>query len=177
MVYALSLYFDQASEQSFLALMEKLKEAKGRSRFLDLGIHPHITLTCFNDPDIAKLQAIIEQYCAKQNKIPIKFNSVAVSVDLKYAFIVPTVTEELLKVHRELYELTTEFDKSGFENDALGSWEAHNTLDMDDDLNVVCEVANLYAHNFKPLLAYIDRIALLKLEKPIYSNVFVYNLQ
>lgn len=177
MIYALSLYFDKNSETSFLALMEKLKEEKGRSRLLDLGIHPHITLTCLRDPDITKLQSIIERYCAEQKKIPVKFNSVAVSVGLKYAFIAPTVTEELLKLHRELHELTAEFDKSGFENDAPGSWEAHNTLDLDDDLNVICESADLFAKNFQPLQTYIDRIALIKLERPIYTNIFVHNFQ
>ncbi len=177
MIYALSLYFDKNSEKEFITLMEKLKAEKSRSRFLDLGIHPHITLTCLRDPDIEKLHSSIAQYCARQRAFPVKFNSVAVNVDLKYAFIAPTMTEELLKVHRELHELTAEFDKSGFENDAPGNWEAHNTLDLDDELDVICEVADLFAKNFKPLIAYIDRIALIKLEKPVYTNAFVYNFQ
>ena len=62
MLYAVELYFDKETEEKIMRLPQGIAEKGLSTRYLEWKTRPHITLGLFNDIDLEKCDALLEEF-------------------------------------------------------------------------------------------------------------------
>lgn len=127
MVYALEMFFEKPGEDIIMEYWLRFKDEKISTYLLDVDSRPHVTVGCFNNIDIERCSAKLQDFCKANKKLQLIFPSVGVFTKPKpCVFLAPVVTNDLLDIHNKLFEVFRGCDYSGFEFYIKDNWVPHN---------------------------------------------------
>jgi len=126
MSYAVLLYFDPQTEATIQKLMVEVSKQLGAGELLPEGFRPHLTLTGFEKPPAEGFRTSLKAFASKTPYIPIRLAAVgAFPTDQGVVYLAPSISQQLLKVHLNLYKLLDEFEIESNANFAQGVWVPH----------------------------------------------------
>ncbi len=132
MGYAVELGFDPASEARVRALWQKLADQGLSSVLLELGARPHISLAVAESLDAAAFEPVLAEFARASAPLELALSAVGhFPTDEGVVYLAPTVTPELLELHRALY---ARLEALGLETNTYyrpGRWVPHCTAATD----------------------------------------------
>ncbi len=101
--YAIEFLFDAKSETILLELYDKLERSGFGLPEQIINFQPHITLNVCNILDVAKLESVLREFCAKQASFDLTLSHLGCFLQPQaIVFLAPTVTQTLFAFHAEL---------------------------------------------------------------------------
>lgn len=165
MEYAILLHLDKESEERVYRLWDEARSCGGDSHLADSGLRPHITLALFHDTDIDKFCSKLELFSKQMRRLSLKLSSIGTFAGGQgVIYLAPVVTEELLKLHKELY---TFFDGEleGLNSYYMpGNWTPHCSISTDNSTDISTCIIKRIAEVFQPLEVEISEISITEFE-------------
>ena len=129
MAYAISLFFDNATDKSVRALWRRI-EAAGHSSFLAQGpFHPHLTLAIYERLDTEGFRDPLATLAACQPPLLVALPSVGTFPGSEGAvFLAATMTAALLGLHRQVHTLLIEYGETPVPYYVPDRWNPHCTV-------------------------------------------------
>ncbi|MCA8912412.1 MAG: 2'-5' RNA ligase family protein [Planctomycetes bacterium] len=131
MPYALELFFDPRCETRLRRFVHALRETQlgGTVLIEDVKARFHITLACFDDADEPKMCKVVEDLAHATHALPVILSSLGMFPGAETVlFLAPVVDQELLDVHRGVFERMAEFTQTPWKLYQPGRWVPHCTL-------------------------------------------------
>lgn len=171
MTLAIPLYFDQVTETAIQAVWQVLADRQIAPYMVSSGIRPHITLAIFRDVDRYSCQQILSPLVDDLDPLPVTFTHLGVfPTPSPVVFLAPTVTQELLDLHRTVYEL---LDKVGDQPDPFylpGAWVPHCTLAVEFESSQISPAVEAARSMILPLRGWASELCLI--EYPPVNHIF-----
>lgn len=135
MAFAAVLYFEEDQEKKFLKIWESLSNENLTANLVEAEIRPHITLAIFDELNCRPCESQLAKVAAHTR--PIDFQITYLGLFTKpepVVFATPTVTQELLIFHKNLYDSLAADAKKPWEMYLPGKWVPHCTLALGIEL-------------------------------------------
>lgn len=160
---AFEMFFDPETDAAVRALWCKLKALDLPSTRAEAGWIPHISLTVFNELDLAMAEARLAAFAAEQESIEVRFSSIgAFPTEEGVLFLAPVVTERLLRLHAAFHTLFEDTRSQQWAYYFPGSWVPHTTLAFIRDEAVFAEALGLIKAAFSPLTGRIRSVGIVQ---------------
>lgn len=133
MPFALELFFDPRCETRLRRVIQVLRETQigGTVLISDVKARFHITLACCDDADEAKMCQVVEELAHATPTLPVILSSLGMFPSAETVlFLAPVVDQELLDVHRALFDRLPAFTSTPWKLYSPGRWVPHCTLAM-----------------------------------------------
>jgi 2'-5' RNA ligase len=165
-MYAVELFFESKFEGFVRDIWKGLSERNISSNMQDIvGIRPHITLAVYND--IPQLESFIEMfvsYFQKVQEIKLKFDVLACFPTSGTLFIDPTVTEELILMHKRYHDQFQDLLGQANQYYIPDNWDPHCTLAIKLAPEEILMAMNYCYQDFKPRKTRITEVGIIKIE-------------
>jgi 2'-5' RNA ligase len=129
MAFGILLYFDPVTQQRITAIQDLLTQRGVPPIPAHLRTRPHISLGLFEGPFPGRLTGQIRRFAQDTAGIGVGFGSIGMFPTQEgVVFLTPIVTNQLLHLHKRLYQ---EVALSGYETEQSylpGKWVPHCTL-------------------------------------------------
>lgn len=165
-MYAIIATFDRVFTNKIAELQNELTNVIGTNQLA--GVEPHITIADYNELDVNSYIEKLKEFVAIQESMSaVTFPSVGTFPTNGTIFLVPTVTDELLKLNHSYHDYFKSFHDNPNSYYVPGKWVPH------------CTIANrLHTKQFLSVMEYIYEkfdfatasIEKLKLIKVNYEN-------
>jgi 2'-5' RNA ligase len=132
MPYAIELFLDGTTDGLVREVWKKYAEA-GISDYLSRSdSRPHITLAVFERLTLEQCQDPLNRFVAEHHFPELEFSHLGVFYSEKnVVFVAPTVTPELLELHRKFHRQFEPLMEQEWESYREGRWVPHCTLGVD----------------------------------------------
>ncbi|TCL74286.1 2'-5' RNA ligase superfamily protein [Hydrogenispora ethanolica] len=176
MPFAIELFFDSEFERLVRGVWEQYARAGITAYLYESDARPHITLAVFDDLRLEECQSYLDRFVKQTRFFPLEFSHLGVFHSEKnVVFLGPTVTPELLAMHRNFHELFTPFIEHEWESYHGGRWVPHCTLGMDIPRAKIPEAVALAMAIPLPLECRIAEVGLIEF-RPV-RNLCRYKLE
>jgi len=129
MPFGISLTFDAQTDQLVRSVWQRLASQKISSSMIDTGYPPHVTLAVWDSPDATFMAPGIEKIVAQAPPVRAVIESAGLFLhDGGAVYLAPTVTSELLELHRAVCGVLAEQNANVREYYKPGWWIPHCTL-------------------------------------------------
>lgn len=164
-MYTTQLLLDKQSSNYIRELWGKLSINNIDSTMNNINeIHPHITFAVYDDINIEKFIEILKKFQCEIKPIIAEFDTIGCFPSTNTSFISPTVTSEMLELHKKYYECFCEFNINAKGYYFPNRWVPHCSLTMGTSKEA-SKQSMLYIYDiFQPFKATLDKIALYKVE-------------
>ena len=161
--YALLAYFDYVTELKLKQLWAELHELG----ITDYGVavkdrRPHITLADYQDVDIELLSSMLQQYFPKQLQVPIHFNVLGSFIGNNMLYLAPTITRQLLDLHRNYHENFKQFNLNPNSYYLPDCWVPHCTIAGRLTDETILQVFSYCKENIPPIKTKITEVGLVE---------------
>jgi len=164
-MYAVEIFFENPFEQYVKEIWKGLKEADISSNMYEiLELRPHITLAVYND--ISDLEAYKDRFNSFfdfVSSIEIKFDALGFFPTTGTLFIDPTVTEDLIKIHKQYHKEFCDLLENADHYYIPGNWDPHCTLAIKLSAEEAIEAMKYCYKDFRPQRSKIVEAGLVKL--------------
>ncbi|MFC2074951.1 2'-5' RNA ligase family protein [Bdellovibrionota bacterium] len=137
MLFAVELYFDNSSKESFLDLWKVISN-NGLQTINDGISQPHITLGVWNTLDSIKAREQLVSFAKSITPFDVDFASIGIFTADKQnpnngsvLYLAPVVTQELLETHKNFHDRNPSFGQGPWEHYSPGSWVPHSTIGLE----------------------------------------------
>ncbi|WP_442603126.1 2'-5' RNA ligase family protein [Paenibacillus sp. KN14-4R] len=165
-MYAIELFFEAPFEQHVKNIWKELRDNNISSEMHDIiGLRPHITLAVYEDiPKFSLYLKHFTNYFQNVHEVSLKFDVLAFFPTSGTLFIDPTVTETLLRLHKEYHQEFNELMEFANQYYIPEQWDPHCTLAIKLSSDKILEGMKYCYRDFKPLRSKIIEIGVVKLE-------------
>jgi 2'-5' RNA ligase superfamily len=133
-----ALFFDEKTDAAIRGLWQVIEDAGLPSNMLKLSYAPHLSVLVCDDTDIDALRKVLPVFIASHTPLPLSFHSLGVFGGKDgVVYLAPTVTQQLLDFHTELWNLIEPYTKNAQEYYRPDIWVPHVTLDLEVPLDQV----------------------------------------
>ncbi|MBD7969245.1 2'-5' RNA ligase family protein [Paenibacillus gallinarum] len=165
-MYAVELFFEEEFEKYVKNIWKGLKDQNISSNMYDISyLKPHITMAVYSDiPSIESICRRLSTYFDSVIELELKFDVLASFPTTGTLFIDPTVTEDLLKMHKKYH---AEFsDLFEFSNPYYipNNWVPHCTLAIRLSPEQILDAMKYCYKDFVPLRSKVIEVGIVKLE-------------
>lgn len=131
MPFAIELFFDPRCETRLRRLISNLRQAQlgGTVLIEDVKARFHITLAICDDVNEPVMCEVLQDIARNTHALPVILSSLGLFPSAETVmFLAPVVDQEMLDVHRAVFERLDEFTESPWKLYAPGRWVPHCTL-------------------------------------------------
>lgn len=152
-MYSIELFVNQSLDEYVRQIWQELKEAGVSSFMHDIaGNKPHVSLAVFNGrPNIANFEEKFSGFFIGRQKIHFHMDAMGSFPDSGTCFMSPTVTEDLLKLHREFYDEFSDCKALASPYYFPDKWFPHCTLATQLTRGELAESLNYCLGKFAPM--------------------------
>jgi 2'-5' RNA ligase len=165
-MYAVELFLEAPFEEYVRGIWKGLSEGNISSEMQDiLDLRPHITLAVYDDiPNLDSYLARFTHYFENVQEISLKFDVLALFPTSGTLFLNPTVTEELLGMHKEYHRYFDELIELANPYSIPKNWDPHCTLAIRLSQEKIIEAMKYCYRDFTPRRSKITEVGVIKLE-------------
>jgi 2'-5' RNA ligase len=152
-VYSIELFVNQALDKYVCEIWQGLKEA-GVSSFMDdiAGNRPHVSVAVYNElPNLAIFEEKFSGFFIGRQKIHFHMDAIGSFPASGTCFMSPTVTEDLLKLHREFHDEFSDYKALASPYYFPDKWIPHCTLATQLTRDKLAEALNYCLGKFAPM--------------------------
>lgn len=169
--HAIQLFFDEETEAMVYGLFHGLKEAGISSYLLDANSRPHISIGIYNDIDLPRAVAALEEFCAHTPSLPVKLSSVGAFPNAapgrsSTVFLNPMVTADLLALHASMREAFAFCTPEG-DGYRPGAWTPHCTVDTAAEFDTFLRALEYTVKHFRRHAGRIAYVGWADLARPV----------
>lgn len=175
MSFAAVLYFEENHEKEFLRIWKSLSEANLTANLIEAEIRPHITLAIFDELNCRPCDSQLAKVAAHTR--PISFQVTHLGLFTKpepVVFAAPTITQELLNLHKHLHEALSDEARNPWEMYLSGKWVPHCTLALGFDLKNLGKIFDHCLALGLPMHVQADQIGIVEFQP--MKDVFRFRL-
>lgn len=171
MPYAVEIFFDRKSEESIRDIWRKLHESEISSYMFTSGSRPHIALSIMDSIDLPEFGEKLKAFTEELYPIDLRFVSIGTFPGAEgVLFLSPTVTAELLELHKAFNSTFTSYKGEMLNYYLPGVWIPHCTIAMGLAVNQFSSALELVLRDFKPISAKIEEIGIVEF-RPVKHHV------
>ena len=160
MPYAIELYLDKESAEKVQNIRTKLKE---NGITVDEGAKPHVSLVIYEELNLQVFKPRLQEFAKQKNSLNITLASIGMfATEYPVVFLAPTVTSNLLKLHKEFHDFFRESDNVAWDYYRPEKWVPHCTLAMNLSDDMVSEAIEITRHFSLPIHGRLNRIGVLE---------------
>ncbi|RCW39727.1 2'-5' RNA ligase family protein [Paenibacillus prosopidis] len=182
-MYAVEFFFEESFEQYVKGIWKGLHDEKITSNMYEISeIRPHITVAVYNDiPDLEMYFTRFNSFFKDVSELEIKFDVLASFPTSGTLFIDPTVTEGLIKLHKQFHKEFEDLLEFANQYYIPNNWDPHCTVAIRLNSELMIEAMKYCYQDFTPHKSKIVEVGLVKLgfksnkcisSPTIMSNVF-----
>jgi 2'-5' RNA ligase len=163
MEYAITLYFDEKTEEIINSLIKKIANKTGNKYMVDNKIPPHITISLFQyNGKIDTVMGIIENNISLFNRKNIVIASIGI-FNPSVLFIAPVINDYLIELNRKVNEIININDEILLDRNYIkNQWIPHISLGVKLNEKELINGVKTLVKNFKILDIGIDRVGFAK---------------
>ncbi|MFD0715661.1 2'-5' RNA ligase family protein [Paenibacillus sp. GCM10027626] len=164
-MYAIELFFDHPFEQYVREIWKGLNEENISSNMYEIvELRPHITLAVYNDiSDLETYKERFYSFFGSVSSIEIKFDVLAVFPTTGTLFFGPTVTEDLISMHKQYHKEFSDLLEYEDRYYIPGNWDPHCTLAIKLSAEQAVEAMKYCYKDFRPQRGKIVEAGVVKL--------------
>lgn len=176
MAYAIHVFFDQKTDVLVRNIWEELAKNNLETYMYESGNKPHLTLEIFEDINVEIAQNALINFSESRSSIPISFQQIGLFQSPgKVVFWAPVVTDELLHLHNDVFEIFQFCNSKKSPYYAPGRWTPHCSLAMEiDDQKNIPQIIETCSTLPSPHDAIITKIGLISF-RPV-NHICIYEL-
>lgn len=163
--YALICYLDNESELCFKKLWKDLSENNITQYGVDpKGKRPHITIADYDNLDKDKFVILLNKFYKDKLKVPISLNILGTFINTGTLFLAPTLSTELLDIHRNHHSYFKAFSENESSFYLPGKWNPHCTIASRLSDNNMIQAFTFCKNNLNKIRGKLNEIALIEVE-------------
>lgn len=173
MPYAVEMYFNSESDNQIRSIWKVLHDKNISSYMYTSGSRPHVTLSVLNFLNVSEFSKRLEEFSCRLKPFKISFGSIGIFPEpVGVIFLAPTVTEELLRIHREFNDVFSDYRDQMWNYYLPGSWVPHCTLATDLLKKDIPLAMECILDNYQSLNAWVEEIGIVEFRPIKYHTVF-----
>lgn len=165
MKYAVELFFAEPFEQHVRSVWKGLSDANITSKMDQIiDIRPHVTLSVYNN--LSNVESFIRRFYSffeTVHELELKFEVLSVFPTGGTVFLDPTVTEDLIKLHKHYHSEFSDLLNSVDQYYIPEKWDPHCTLAIRLTTEQVLETMRFCYKDFKVQKSKIVEVGLVKI--------------
>ncbi len=132
MPFAFELFLDSVTEQLIREVWRRYAELGISSYLAESDSRPHVTMAVFDELTIEECQVLLNDFVARKRLITLEMSHLGLFYSAKnVVYLGPTVTEELLQLHRDFHRIFERFMEHEWDCYRRGRWVPHCTLGVE----------------------------------------------
>lgn len=160
---AVELFFDDKSERIVREMWQALAERDIAPFLWESGSRPHVTLTVFDDADVAELEARVASFARTTPAFRMSFSSIGTfSTDEGVVFLAPKPSEILLRRHRDFQQTLGAFRPQQWPYYAPELWVPHCTMVLEAGRAKAIEAIAALQDLFRPFEATVESVGVVE---------------
>lgn len=164
MYFAVTLEFDQQSENMMQEMIDEVARVTGCDRMKQENVPPHVTVCCLEGDNEAVLLAEMEKIASSMSKSTVRFASIGVFNPL-VIYLGPVMNEFLQSTCRTVNERLLQHAEVGNKGNYLPNhWVPHAGIALKLTPEALMEAFAIVQERFRPFDATVERIVLAKAE-------------
>jgi len=164
MLYALELFFDAASEERIRSYWQRMEN----DYLIRVRSTPHITIGIFEDIPLERACDELRKAASNIAPFPVTFQSIGMFTHPgMHLFLTPVVTQELLALHKSLFEQFSFCDCEQYAYYRPGQWVPHCTVCPAQNADELARAAGILTQAHEPFTAQVTHLAWIEVTKPI----------
>jgi len=167
-MYAVEMFFSEEIEDYVRQIWYSLAEENLDSSLISIKeIKPHITLATYESLQLESFKKQFISFIEKFEPIDVNFVTLGTFPATGACFLIPTMTEELLRLHKNYHKKFEQFNDSIHIYYLPNNWNPHCSLAVGLDNNKLVKVFEHCLKKFKILSGKIIEIGLVEVK---YKN-------
>lgn len=162
MPYSVELFFDPAADEVVRRTWEQVEDEGFSRSARAASARPHITLGVWKQIDVPAAREIVRGFATKLKDLKLNFASVGTFARTSVVFFAPTVTRELLDLHRTFHEQFSKASSDVWGHYLPGHWTPHCTIGEKVDPRDVPDVLEIALEAALPLAALVKEIGIVQ---------------
>lgn len=162
MPFSVELFFDPSAQSVVRRAWDEVEDAGFSRSTRAKSARPHITLGIWKQIDVAAAGEVVRGFTPRINGLKLNFASVGTFAKTSVVFFAPTVTLELLELHRAFHEQFTKASTDVWGHYLPGHWTPHCTIGEKVDPRDVPDVLDIALYAGLPLVAQVKEIGIVQ---------------
>jgi 2'-5' RNA ligase len=163
--YALIGYLDNETEAYFKKLWKDLSEENITQYGIETkGKRPHITIADYDNLDKDKFVDLLNKFYGNKPKVAMSLNILGTFINTGTLFLAPTLSTELLDLHRSHHNYFKEFNENENSFYLPGKWSPHCTIASRLSEDNMMKAFRYCKNNSNKIYGKLNEIALLEVE-------------
>lgn len=163
MAYAIVLYPDQETQERIRGIWSELARCGISDHMLASHWRPHVSLAVFNQLYVPDVEEKLRALAANTPSFPVLSSSIGIFPgEQNVLFLSPVVSDDLIRIHRQLHELVRAYRDQEREFYLEDRWVPHCTLAERLPQSLVGRAAEVCARIPMPIAADMTQIGLVE---------------
>lgn len=164
MYFAVTLEFDQQSENMMQEMIDEVARVTGCDRMKQENVPPHVTVCCLEGENEAVLLAEMEKIASSMSKSTVRFANIGVFNPL-VIYLGPVMNEFLQSTCRTVNERLLQHAEVGNKGNYLPNrWVPHAGIALKLTPEALMKAFAIVQERFRPFDATVERIVLVQAE-------------
>lgn len=163
MGYAVEMYFDETTENKIKRYFKLLSDLGLSKTIYEMGTRPHISLAVYNEVDLNNLSEKLQEFLNDQKPIKLSFVSISIfPTEPSTVFLAPSLSEELLKIHRDYHDFTKEFLKAEWTYYLPNHWIPHCAIAVEISKQKAANIVDVILKDFSQFDFFIEKVGIVE---------------
>lgn len=163
--YALVGYLDNETEKNFRRVWSDLNEKNITQYGIEnRGRRPHITIADYDNLEKSRFTELLDKFYEETQKVQISLNILGTFINTGTLFIAPTLSTELLSLHRNHHNYFKKFNENENSFYLPGKWSPHCTIASRLDEDKMIQAFRYCKSNIGKINCKLNEIALIEIK-------------